>query len=218
MEYTQNEEIFYSTEFTLPCESNYQEINKVITIGGIPLTDKDSSIESNKIQDVATSRIETPTENTSKEITTNSVKNQKKSIKEEKKDESISTKEKIEPVSFQIFYGYNEKGFGNEKERFAQFIEGVSEIIKNNGIVKIELEGSASTVPTRTYLNNKDLAAKRTLNAKEILKERLIELGIDTNNFKIVSENSLVQGPRYQADYLNKSKYSKYQYIKITAF
>ena len=218
VEYTQNEEIFYSTEFTLPCESNYQEINKVITIGGIPLTDKDSSIESNKIQDVATSRIETPTENTSKEITTNSVKNQKKSIKEEKKDESISTKEKIEPVSFQIFYGYNEKGFGNEKERFAQFIEGVSEIIKNNGIVKIELEGSASTVPTRTYLNNKDLAAKRTLNAKEILKERLIELGIDINNFKIVSENSLVQGPRYQADYLNKSKYSKYQYIKITAF
>ena len=218
VEYTQNEEIFYSTEFTLPCESNYQEINKVITIGGIPLTEKDTSTEGNKIQDEATSRIETPSENTSKEITTNSFKNQKKSIKKGKKDESISLKEEIEPVSFQIFYGYNEKGFGNEKERFVQFIKGVSEIIRNNGIVKIELEGSASTVPTRTYLSNKDLAAKRTLNAKEILKKRLIELGIDTNNFKIVSENSLVQGPRYQADYLNKSKYSKYQYIKITAF
>ena len=117
-----------------------------------------------------------------------------------------------------IFYGYNEKGIGSEKERFNEFIEGIDEIIKTAGDVKIELEGSASTVPTKTYQNNKNLAAQRTLNAKEILKKKLIALGIDISKFTIVSENSLVQGPRYQGDYLNKSKYSKYQYIKITAF
>ena len=223
VEYTQNEEIFYSTEFTLPCESNYQEIYKVITIGGIPLNEKDTSFVDANSETTTSTDENSEDDIDSETITTTDEGHQDDMYSEEDMPycEDGITREDIygiEPVSFQIFYGYNEKGIGSEKERFNEFIEGVDEIIKTAGDVKIELEGSASTVPTKTYQNNKNLAAQRTLNAKEILKKKLISLGIDISKFTIVSENSLVQGPRYKADYLNKSKYSKYQYIKITAF
>ena len=240
VEYTQNEEIFYSTEFTLPCESNYQEINKVITIGGIPLNEKDTSSVDDANSETTTSTVENSENDMDSVTTTSTDENSEDDIDsktttttdEGHQDDMYSEEDMphcedgitrediydIEPVSFQIFYGYNEKGIGSEKERFNKFIEGIDEIIKTAGDVKIELEGSASTVPTKTYQNNKNLAAQRTLNAKEILKKKLIALGIDISKFTIVSENSLVQGPRYQGDYLNKSKYSKYQYIKITAF
>ena len=186
VEYTQNEDIFYTTEFKLPCESNYQEINKVITIGGIPLS-KNVSTENTENE---TPPVSTPQNNTTV----------------------------ISPVDFQIFYGYNEKGIANEQENFNKFVDGIKEIIKVKGSVDIELEGSASAVPTKTYRSNKNLANQRTLNAKQLLSERLIKLGIDISKFKIVSENSLVQGPKYVGDYLKKEKYAKYQYIKISAF
>jgi len=101
---------------------------------------------------------------------------------------------------------------------FDTFIEGVNTIIKKNGAVKIELEGSASTVPTTTYTTNKKLSLIRTTEAKNILIRKLKDKGIDLSKFKIVSENSLVQGPSYKGDYSNKEKYGKFQYIKIVAF
>jgi hypothetical protein len=199
VEYTQNEEIFYSTEFKLPCESNYQEINKVITIGGIPLLEEEEAeVENNS----------TVAEETVKDD--NKLNSNNNELKEEKL--------KTQPTNFQIFYGYNEKGIANEKERFNQFIDGINEIIKINGSVNIELEGSASSVPTKTYKSNKNLAQQRTLNAKELLTQKLITKGIDISKFKIVSKNSLVQGPKYVGDYLKKEKYAKYQYIKISAY
>ena len=194
VEYTQNEEIFYTTEFKLPCESNYQEINKVITIGGIPLSKNDST----------TNTENTPTTNAENE--TNSASS------------SQDNETSISPVIFQIFYGYNEKGISSEQVNFNKFVDGINEIIKRNGNVKIELEGSSSSVPTKTYKSNKNLANQRTINAKQLLTDRLIKLGVDISKFKIVSENSLVQGPKYKGDYLNKEKYAIYQYIKISAF
>ena len=40
----------------------------------------------------------------------------------------------------------------------------------------------------------------------------------DTSKIKVVSENALVQGPRYSYDFRNTEKYGKYQYIKLKAF
>ena len=77
----------------------------------------------------------------------------------------------IAPVNFQIFYGYNEKGISSEQEKFNAFVDGINEIITINGKVQIELEGSASSVPTKSYRSNKNLANQRTINAKQFLSE-----------------------------------------------
>ena len=118
----------------------------------------------------------------------------------------------------QLFYGYNQKGIKTEEERFNTFINGIYNIIEENGKVKIELEGSASTVPTKTYSTNKNLSQLRTSEAKNILIKKLKGKGIDLSKFTIVSENSLVQGPKYKGDFSDKEKYGKFQYIKIVAF
>ena len=137
VEYTQNEEIFYSTEFKLPCEANYQEINKVITIGGIPLSEEDSTASGDQKNTITNNENNTTT---SPEIDTKT---------ETKSQNNQST---IAPVNFQIFYGYNEKGISSEQEKFNAFIDGINEIITINGKVQIELEGSASSVPTKSYI------------------------------------------------------------------
>ena len=124
----------------------------------------------------------------------------------------------IESIHFQIYYGYNQKGLVNEKARFNDFVKGINKIIDQNGYVSIELEGSASTVPTQTFKTNHNLAQQRTNDARELLKESMQSTGIDLGKFKIVSENSIVQGPKYQADFSNTKKYKKFQYIKIIAF
>ncbi len=200
VEYTQENETFYETEFKLPCGSDYHEINKVITIGGIPLDDSTDITNDNN----------TSTNNQTETSNNTSTDNQENST-----ENNTST---IKPVEFQIFYGYNQKGIPKEKERFNTFIDGVNKIIDKNGTVKIELEGSASTVPTKTYSTNKNLSSLRTVEAKNILIKKLKEKGVDISKFKIVSENSLVQGPQYKGDYRDKEKYGKFQYIKIVAF
>ena len=175
----------------------------MITIGGIPLSEEDSTASGDQKNTITNNENNTTT---SPEIDTKT---------ETKSQNNQST---IAPVNFQIFYGYNEKGISSEQEKFNAFIDGINEIITINGKVQIELEGSASSVPTKSYNSNKNLANQRTINAKQFLSDRLVKLGVDISKFKIVSENSLVQGPKYIGDYLNKEKYAKYQYIKITAF
>jgi len=205
VEYTQDNETFYETEFKLPCGSDYHEINKVITIGGIPLEETaENSDQDNTNQD------NTNQDNTNQDNTNNNTEAYNSS------NEDFSNT--IEPVDFQLFYGYNQKGIKTEEERFNTFINGIYNIIEKNGKVKIELEGSASTVPTKTYSTNKNLSQLRTSEAKNILIKKLKETGIDLSKFTIVSENSLVQGPKYKGDFSDKEKYGKFQYIKIVAF
>ena len=229
VEYTQDNETFYETEFKLPCGSDYQEINKVITIGGIPLEEEtaansnennstlDPSVQENSVNENSNTE-ETIAENSNENNNGTDSSNSEETIAENNSNYNETSATNIEPVEFQIFYGYNEKGIKTEKQRFETFIEGVYKIIEKNGTVKIELEGSASTVPTKTYSSNKNLSELRSSEAKNILIEKLKQKGVDLKKFTIVSENSLVQGPKYKGDYKNKDKYGKFQYIKIVAF
>lgn len=82
----------------------------------------------------------------------------------------------------------------------------------------MEVEGSASYVPTRTYKNNSDLSAKRANDGKEKLLKELKKRGVDTSKVKFVTENSRVQGPKYEGDFKNTEKYGKYQYLKMKAY
>lgn len=124
----------------------------------------------------------------------------------------------VEKVSFQKYYGYNEKGIGTEEQRFKTFVKGVEAIIAKRGYANVEVEGSASTVPTRTYRKNSILAKKRSEEAKEILLKVLKSNGVDLSKVKLMSVNSAVQGPKYSRDFKNVDKYAKFQYIMIKAF
>lgn len=192
VEYTLKDSIFYETEFELPCNTDYNEIHKVISIAGVSIPSKDK-IENHDATIVDT--LKNKTSNSEKQI----------------------QKPNIKAINYQIYYGYNKKELQSENKDLFSFIEEIIKIIKINGEVKLELEGSASKVPTNTFNSNQDLADKRCINAKNIILSELKKHNISSKNIIFISEKAIVQGPEYNNDAYNKQKYSKYQYIKIVA-
>jgi Tol biopolymer transport system component len=124
----------------------------------------------------------------------------------------------VQKTSFQKFYGYNEKGIQKEEQRFKEFVQGVNDIIAKRGYANVEVEGSASTVPTKTFRSNTLLAKQRSEEAKSVLLKVLKDNGVDLSKVKLQSVNSVVQGPKYSMDFKKTEKYAKFQYILIKAF
>jgi hypothetical protein len=190
VEYMRGENIFHETEFKVPCKSDYHVIDKVITLGGLSFIDADVNADADVDVDVDVDKDVAITP-----ITSN-----------------------IKPITFQKFYGYNEKGVESEEERFKTFLEGVQSLLEQIGSVNIEVEGSSSFVPTTTFGSNKKLSTYRSNEAKEMLMNKLKAAGVNLSKVKIVAINSVVQGPKYKGDFKDTEKYGKFQYIKLKAF
>ena len=84
--------------------------------------------------------------------------------------------------------------------------------------MNIEIEGSASYVPTRTFGSNKKLSTYRSNEAKEMLMNKLKAAGVNLSKVKIIAINSVVQGPKYRGDFTDTEKYGEFQYLKLKAF
>jgi len=279
VEYTKGEEVFYTTEFKVPCNSDYHVINKVISLGGTALdgsdvvdgndgndgTDGTDGTDASKedwtyqvfigdkpytlgglaslmgLEDEEITQllgkdgkfkyrelkskkdpifvIEVTDPTLCDQLNIKLLDENGKVVKVTSRDIRCKLKSvAVDPVEFQKFYGYNEKGVASEGKRFKTLVDGIEKIIAAKGYASVELEGSASRVPTRTFKNNKDLAGKRSGEAKSILIKVLKKNGVDTSKVKVVAVNAVVQGPKYSGDYKNTEKYGKYQYIKIKAF
>lgn len=124
---------------------------------------------------------------------------------------------KAEPCSYERYYRYNKKGVNDDKA-FTKFANDVAKLVKANGVVYIEMESSASKVPTTTFKTNENLSKVRMTDAQKRLLALLAQKGIPADKVKFVAETSLVQGPEYNDDFIeNKGEYEKYQYIRIKA-
>lgn len=274
VEYTMNEVAFYSTEFKVPCESNYQETNIVLNLDGIRLDGEDEPKDTTALPEgdkdkwkyrllvndkpylktgliefldgelVAFSEIlddegyfkyhellnstaplvvvdvDDPT--LCDKLVLRLYDENGKMIKETTRD--VRCKSSVVQVpgdlpsyEYQEFYGYNLKGV-NKKEEWKKYVSTVKELIEKRGYAQIEIEGSASYVPTKTYKNNQDLSAKRAADGKEKLLKELSKEGVDESKLKIIAVNNKVQGPKYSGDFKNTEKYGKYQYLKMKAY
>ncbi|MFN3343836.1 MAG: hypothetical protein ACK40M_14155, partial [Flavobacteriales bacterium] len=109
---------------------------------------------------------------------------------------TTTTTVKAEPSTYERYYTYNRKGVSDDKA-FTKFVNDVANLIKANGVVYIEIESSASKVPTTTYKNNENLAKLRLKEAQDRLISVLKQKGIDTSKIVFTSETSMVQGPEY---------------------
>lgn len=124
----------------------------------------------------------------------------------------------VEPVYFEKYYTYNMKDIEKSEREFEAFIEGIKAIVDKRGYAIVSIEGSASKVPTATFKTNDRLSRSRTSDAKNRIFEALEAKGVNRNKLRFKSINSLVQGPRYNDDFVeNKATYEKYQYIKLWA-
>ncbi len=270
VEYTQNDETFYETEFEVPCDANYNETSIVLNMDGVRL-------DGGETENVA----ELPKGDTSKwkyrllvgdkpylktgfvefmdgeiikfdqlldengyfkyraldggaeplfvvniedqnlcedlvirlyDENNNMIKETKRSVR--CKSETFA----YEPVVYQKFYGYNKKGVESDEEMWEKYVAGVVLLIEKRGYAKVDIEGSASYVPTRTWKTNDILCKKRSEDGKAKLMAELKKRNIDTSKVKIGVVNSIVQGPKYEKDFKNTDKYGKYQYLKMKAY
>ncbi len=118
-------------------------------------------------------------------------------------------------TKFERHFGYNQNEIEHD-ERFAQFLENLETILQTEGKVTVNIEASASKVPTRTFVTNKRLAKKRAEVPKDKIVAYFKSKGIDVSdkiNFVI---NSAVQGPNYKNDFdTNRALYEEFQYVKV---
>ena len=132
--------------------------------------------------------------------------------------ETPSKAKNIQPYTFQVNFGYNVKSNKQEQQEIESLLEKMKEFISMKGYVNIDVVGSASNVPTKTYSSNLEIAKLRISDAEKIMSQNYGLFNIDKENVKIINEIPLVAGPQYTGDYYNTAKYGKYQYIKITAY
>lgn len=117
--------------------------------------------------------------------------------------------------AYQIYFKYNKKQIDVKSKEFQSFINALADCIKNNPGMSVEIESSASQVPTSTFRTNENLANKRAEEAKQAVLKSLLKLGLKEDQIKFVV-NAKVQGPEYKKDAQeNMSEYEKFQFVKV---
>lgn len=121
-----------------------------------------------------------------------------------------------EKSNFQLFFKYNKKEIDTDAADFKTFIDELTNCLTSNTNFEVNIESSASTVPTSTFRSNENLSNLRAKNAKEKVRKALIKNGVKESQIKFADMKALVQGPEYKKDAKeNMSTYEQYQYIKI---
>ncbi|MGE0567540.1 MAG: hypothetical protein AB7O73_06285, partial [Bacteroidia bacterium] len=119
-------------------------------------------------------------------------------------------------AEYQFYFKYNRNKIDETEETWISFLSKVAELSKERSVV-IDIYSSASTVPTRAYKNNKQLASSRAKKTQELLESSISKTDANKANV-LFKRHSHVHGPRYAADYMNRKKYEPYQYVKLKLY
>jgi tetratricopeptide (TPR) repeat protein len=117
--------------------------------------------------------------------------------------------------SYKELYSYNSNEFNTSNPNFIALIDkaiGQS----TDGKISLDIESSASRVPTSIYTSNTKLALTRGEKAKQTIIETLKAKGIKIENINFSPIKAIVSGPKYNGDYKNTRKYGEFQYVEIT--
>ncbi len=122
----------------------------------------------------------------------------------------------VQKSSYQLNFKYNKKEIDIKSQEFKSFIDELSICIEASPSNVIEIESSASTVPTKTYKTNENLANARAKTAHDKILNALLKKGFKEAQIVFNEPKAIVQGPEYKKDAKrNKPTYEQYQYIKI---
>jgi len=184
----------------IPPIAAYQELNRSIdlqdVIFGAPSTVVDNGTTTNDTNTTDTNS--NNTDNTSSGL-----------------DNSTYVSSVKEVASYQEFFNYNNKDVNVSNPDYVNMIDEAVKHAKSAGKVTINIESSASKVPTRTYGTNIKLANKRANDAVKVVEKSLLNKGLKKESFVIKVTAAAVQGPKYKNDFKNTKIYEKYQYVIV---
>ena len=148
----------------------------------------------------------------------NALKNQIAELKKQGNNNDFTptpTEVKDAVAHYQEFFNYNVSKVNTANAKYIEMINKALAHEKSNGKITIDIESSASKVPTKTHGSNAKLAYKRAIAAQETVINSLVNKGIARENILINNVNTGVQGPEYNGDYTNKKMYEQYQFVII---
>ncbi len=130
----------------------------------------------------------------------------------------IVEREKPEPIvkTYQEFFGYNANEINSKQQQYAEFISSIANYLKMKPEITLQIESSASHVPTKRFTENQRLADSRAKQFEKKIIKSLKDCKVDVTKVHFLQAKSLVQGPVYKDDFEeNKKEYLKYQYVKV---
>lgn len=215
IDYMKGKEKIKQDDINVPCESNFQELEREVYLIPVTLGEKEKPKQEEPV-------VIAPKEEPKKE---EPKKEEPKKEEPKKVDLGYDPKNPIKTqfieslgyAEFSRYFVYDSKDFGAKEVKFQQFIKDVQKILYDKGKITISVEASASRVPSSKFKNNEELAAFRGNAAREMIAGELIKLGYQEGvNFQFIAPLNLVQGKAYEKDATtNKAIYEQFQYIKI---
>jgi len=126
---------------------------------------------------------------------------------------------RFEPAEYTQRFQYNEKSIEAEEAEFMAFVEKMVPLIEKHKNIKIQIESSASYVPTKSFANNTELTMQRAKDARSKMLDILVKSNADLSRVLFEEDLTKVQGPAYSKDYKSQmAKYIPFQYVKIRVF
>lgn len=120
------------------------------------------------------------------------------------------------PISFKHYYGYNNNRLSESHKELKLFVSTLeNQISEGRESIEINIESSASKVPTSTYGTNMNLATKRAEGIKEMLTKLIKNNELLSGKVTVSIAKTAVNGPAYAGDPDNLAKYGPFQYIKL---
>ena len=149
------------------------------------------------------------------------LKNKPKPLELKVKGKTVGGAETIRfaPVEYTQKFQYNEKSIEAKDKEFQDFVEKLLPLLERHKDIRVQIESSASHVPTKSFTDNKELTAQRARDARSKMLDIFISFHADLNRILFQDDKTLVQGPAYTADYKKQmAKYLPFQYVKIRVF
>lgn len=122
------------------------------------------------------------------------------------------------PVTLTHYFGYNNNKLSTSEGEMNAFITAVEDQLSNGReSITINIQSSASKVPTRTFKNNMTLAETRGENIRKALYDYFSKESDFEGRVKIIVQKAGVNGPRYTSGSgSNIERYVAYQFVKLS--
>jgi len=138
-------------------------------------------------------------------------------VKEIERKDDIASNIKMKDFEMIHYFGYNGNVLSVKSGDLKIFLNEIETQLKESGrkSITIEIESSASKVPTSTYKNNENLAQIRASNIQKELVSFISKNQQMKGKVTVVIKKSVVDGPEYENDASNRKKYQKFQFIYL---
>ncbi|MFM7815063.1 MAG: hypothetical protein ACKO66_11150 [Flavobacteriales bacterium] len=222
IEYFKGKELLREETISVPCQTNFQEIEREVFIFGETVTD------TRPVQDPqTTNKDDKPVDDGKIKFDDQDANNVDDAIEsQEIKDFAFDAKDPINRqyieskgfAQYSRFFVYGLSKFDATEKEFALFIKDVADIIDGGKKPLISVEASASHVPIYK-ITNEQLVQKRSDTAHDLIRQELAKLGkTEGVHYTFDTPKTAVQGKEYANDSKkNRLLYEQFQYVKVRA-